>query len=144
LRHLHEIETAAARRTMEPGLFLLVRGPRSGFGGSGVTAVDDIRRVGSFVASNAGRSSALLVGLVPDGVAAIDFTFAKGDTRVPGRKRTYPTVYRATAPVVNNVVAITVPRAPEDAIVNEQVWHAPDGTVVNTVRWPPPYVTPAR
>ncbi|HEX7300520.1 MAG TPA: hypothetical protein VF257_16100 [Solirubrobacteraceae bacterium] len=143
LRKLHRIERAAARRTLEAGLFLLVRGPYSGFGGGGVTEVDDIRRYGSFVASNAGSRSALLVGLVPDGVAAIDFTFAAGHTRVPGSDRTYASAHRATAPVADNVVAVTVPRAPEDAIVNEQVWRAADGTVVNTVRWPPPYVTPA-
>ena len=137
LRHLHEIETAAARRTTEPGLFLLVRGPRSGFGGSGVTAVADIRRIGTFVAANAPRGSALLVGLVPDGVATIDFTFAPGHSRVPGSNRRYGTAYRATAPVVNNIVAVTVPRAPQDAIVNRQVWRAADGTAINTVRWPP-------
>jgi hypothetical protein len=137
LRHLREIERAAARRTVEAGLFLFVRGPHSGFGGSGVTAVGDIRRIGSFVASNAGPRSALLVGLVPDGVATIDFTFADGHSRGPDSNRTYRTVYRHTAAVANNIVALTVPRAPEDAIVNRQVWRTADGTPVNTVRWPP-------
>ena len=137
LRHLHEIEYAASRRTVEPGLFLFVRGPSSGFGGSGVTAVADIRRIGSFVASNAARRSALLVGLVPDGVATIDFSFAKGHSRGPDSNRTYATVYERTVAVVDNIVALTVPRAPEDAIVNRQVWRAADGTAVNTVRWPP-------
>jgi hypothetical protein len=137
LRHLHEIEYAASRRTVEPGLFLFVRGPSSGFGGSGVTAVPDIRRIGTFVASNAARRSALLVGLVPDGVATIDFSFAEGHSRGPDSNRTYDTVYRHTVAVVNNIVALTVPRAPEDAIVNHQVWRAADGTAVSTVRWPP-------
>jgi hypothetical protein len=136
LRHLHEIEAKAARRTLEPGLFLLVSGPNGGFGGSGVTAVGDIRRIGTFVASGSGRGSALLVGLVPDGVATIDFTFAAGPSRAPGSNRTYSTDRRSAA-VVNNIVALMVPRASEDAIVNRQVWHAADGTAVNTVRWPP-------
>jgi hypothetical protein len=137
LTHLHEIERAAARRTVEPGLFLLVRGPHTGFGGSGVTSLSDIRRIGTFVASNSGRDSALLVGLVPDGVASIDFTFAAGHSRGPDSARRYPTAYQHTAAVVDNVVALVVPRAPEDAIVNRQIWHAADGTAVNTVRWPP-------
>jgi len=136
LRHLHEIERKAARRTLEAGLFLLVSGPSGGFGGSGVTALADIRRIGTFVASAAGRGSALLVGLVPDGVATVDFTFAAGHSRAPGSNRTYSTDRRSAA-VGNNIVALTVPRAPEDAIVNRQVWHAADGTAVNTVRWPP-------
>jgi hypothetical protein len=137
LRHLHDIEYAAARRTVEPGLFLLVRGSNSSFGGSGVTSLGDIRRIGTFVAGNAGRDSALLVGLVPDGVATIDFTFAAGRSRGPDSARTYATTYRRTVAVVDNVVALTVPRAPEDAIVNRQVWHAADGTAINAVRWPP-------
>jgi hypothetical protein len=137
LRHLHEIERKAARRTVEAGLFLLVSGPKGGFGGSGVTAVSDIRRIGTFVASDAGRGSALLVGLVPDGVATIDFTFAAGHSRAPGSNRTYSSAYRRSAAVANNIVALMVPRAPEDAIVNRQVWHAADGTAINTVRWPP-------
>jgi hypothetical protein len=137
LTHLHEIESAAARRTLEAGLFLLVRGPHSGFGGSGVTSVSDIRRIGTFVASNSGRESALLAGLVPDGVASIDFTFAAGHSRGPDSARTYPAVYRRTVAVVDNVVGVVVPRAPEDAIVNRQIWHAADGTAVNSVRWPP-------
>jgi hypothetical protein len=137
LRHLHEIERKAARRTVEAGLFLLVRGPQSAFGGSGVTSLPDIRRIGTFVSAAAGSGSALLVGLVPDGVAAIDFTFAPGHSRAPGSNRTYPAAYQGTGAVADNVVALTVPRAPEDAIVNRQLWRAADGTAVNTVSWPP-------
>jgi hypothetical protein len=137
LRHLHEIEAKAARRTVEAGLFLLVTGPNGGFGGSGVTSLPDIRRIGTYVAAGTRNESALLVGLVPDGVATIDFTFAKGPSRAPGSDRTYPADDRRSAAVANNIVALTVPRAPEDAIVNRQVWHAADGTAVNTVSWPP-------
>jgi hypothetical protein len=48
----------------------------------------------------------------------------------------YRTVYRRTAAVVDNVVYLTVPRLPGDALFNRQVWHAPDGSVVNTVKPP--------
>jgi hypothetical protein len=122
LRTLQDIEYAAARRTVEAGLFLVVRGPHSGVGGGATTAVADIRRFGTFVSSSAPDHRALLVGLVPDGVATIDFSFG--------------TAYHRTVAVTSNVIALTVPRAPQDALVNRQVWHAADGSVVNTVRSP--------
>jgi hypothetical protein len=48
----------------------------------------------------------------------------------------YRKIYRRTAAVVDNVVALTVPRLPGDALFNRQVWHAADGTVVNTIKPP--------
>jgi hypothetical protein len=74
-------------------------------------------------------------------VARIDFTFARGRSLdlgpgPSGRDRVYRTVYRRTAAVVDNVVYLTVPRLPGDALFNRQVWHAPDGSVVNTVKPP--------
>jgi hypothetical protein len=40
------------------------------------------------------------------------------------------------AAVVDNVVYLTVPRLPDDALYNRQLWHAADGTVVNTIKPP--------
>ncbi|HEX6618488.1 MAG TPA: hypothetical protein VF024_02450 [Solirubrobacteraceae bacterium] len=67
-----------------------------------------------------------MVGLVPDGVATIDFTFARGHGRSlgPDDDRVYRTIYRRTAAVVDNVVYLTVPRLPGDALFNRQVWRA--------------------
>jgi hypothetical protein len=48
----------------------------------------------------------------------------------------YRKIYRRTAAVVDNVVALTVPRLPGDALFNRQVSHAADGTVINTIKPP--------
>ncbi|HEX6744390.1 MAG TPA: hypothetical protein VF087_09245 [Solirubrobacteraceae bacterium] len=75
-------------------------------------------------------------------MATIDFTFARGHSLGlgpgprSGRDRVYRTVYRRTAAVVDNVVCLTVPRLPGDALFNRQVWRAADGSVVNTIKPP--------
>jgi hypothetical protein len=120
-------------REPQPGLFLLVRGPRSGFGGGG-GSVADLRKYGSFVTSGARRHQARMVGLVPDGVATIDFTFARGHSIEPNGP-TYSRVYRRSVAVLDNVVAFTVPRRAIDTAAARQVWRGADGAVVNTVQW---------
>jgi hypothetical protein len=37
---------------------------------------------------------------------------------------------------VDNIVSLTVPRLPGDALFNRQVWRAANGTVVNTIKPP--------
>jgi hypothetical protein len=69
-------------------------------------------------------------------VATIDFTFARGHGLGPEGDRVYRKVYRRTVAVVANVVALAVPRMPQDAFFNRQLWRAADGSVVNTVRPP--------
>jgi hypothetical protein len=76
-----------------------------------------------------------MVGLVPDGVATIDFSFAKGRSLQPGGP-TYHRVYRRTVAVVDNIFALTVPRRAMDAFASRQVWRAADGAVVNVVGGP--------
>jgi hypothetical protein len=74
-----------------------------------------------------------LVGLVPDGVATIEFTFARGHALGPEDDRVYRRIYRRAVAVVSNIVLLTVPRMPLDALYNRQVWRAADGSVVNTI-----------
>jgi hypothetical protein len=78
-----------------------------------------------------------VVGLIPDGVAKIDFTFARGQgvERTP-RRHFYRHIYRRSVAVVHNVVALSVPRAPEDVFWSRQVWRDADGSVVNVVKPP--------
>jgi hypothetical protein len=94
--------------------------------------------------------------VLPDGtsvyvVPALSARFARGRPR-PRRRRhdrlhlrprpqprprpRHDRVYQRTAAVVHNVVYLTVPRLPGDALVNRHVWHAADGSVVNTIEPP--------
>lgn len=79
-----------------------------------------------------GAARSGLVGLVPDGVATIDFTFAKGHSRASGvpDSPTYPKVDHLSAKVVDNVVVLTAPRGSADVMYNRQVWRRADGSVI--------------
>src|SRR3954451_12802857 len=138
LRSFQTSRRQAASLPRRPGLFVFESGPHGGGGGGGLD-VPGIREHGALNAPSVRGRGSRLVGLVPDGVATIDFTFARGHSLGggPGRRRGYRTGYRRTAAVVDNVVALTVPRLRGDALFNRQVWHAADGTVVNTIK--PPY-----
>ena len=138
LRAFERSQRQAASRPPQPGLFVFAFGPYGGGGGGGGSDVREIRKYGALNASYVRGRGSRVVGLVPDGVATIDFTFARGHSLGlgpdAGHDRVYRTIYRRTAAVVHNVVALTVPRMPEDALFNRQVWHAADGTVVNTIQ----------
>jgi hypothetical protein len=137
LRSFQTSRRQAASLPPRPGLFVFESGPHGGGGGGGLD-VPGIREHGALNASYVRGRGSRVVCLVPDGVATIDFAFARGHSLGggPGRGRVYRTVYRRTAAVVDNVVALTVPRLPGDALFNRQVWHAADGTVVNTIKPP--------
>jgi hypothetical protein len=135
LRDLQRGQREAAGLQPQPGLFVETFG-RGGGGGGGGLDVATIRKHGEFNSLGLGRRGARVVGLVPDGVATIDFAFARGRAVGPRGTRVYRTVYRRTVAVVHNIVVLTVPRAPEDALFSRQVWRATDGSVVNTVRPP--------
>lgn len=75
-----------------------------------------LRKQGSVISIGGGKARRTrIIGVVPDGVATIDFAFAKGrsiETYPPGVRapeRTYATVYRETVKVVSNVYALRVP-----------------------------------
>jgi hypothetical protein len=136
LRAQQREEGELAQRPAQPGLFVFARGPHGGGGGGGDVAM--VREHGSFGSSHVRGRGSLVVGLVPDGVAKIEFAFARGRSLEPEHKtrRTYRTVYRRTVAVVHNIAALTVPRLPLDALFYRQVWRAADGSVVNVVRAP--------
>jgi hypothetical protein len=125
----------AASRPPQPGLFVFAFGPHGGGGGGGLD-VSDIRRHGALNASYVRGRGSRVIGLVPDGVATIDFTFARGHGLGPDGDRIYRKIYRRTAAVVDNLVVLTVPRMPLDALFNRQVWRAADGSVINTIKPP--------
>ncbi|MGZ4279778.1 MAG: hypothetical protein ACXVVU_24305 [Solirubrobacteraceae bacterium] len=137
LRNYERGQREAASSPPTPGILVFEFGPHGGGGGGGGQDVAGIRKRGAYTSTYAGRRRGTrLVGLIPDGVAAIEFTFARGRGLGPEGDRVYRTIYRRTAAVVDNVVALTVPRMPEDAFFNRQVWRAADGSVVNTVKPP--------
>jgi hypothetical protein len=134
LRTLQHSQRELAKRGPTPGIFVEAIGPHGGGGGGGQD-VAAIRKYGSYTASSVRGRGSRLVGLVPDGVATIDFTFARGHALGPeDEDRVYRRIYRRTVAVVSNVVVLTVPRAPLDALYNRQVWRAADGSVVNTIK----------
>jgi hypothetical protein len=136
LRDFEHQQRQAANLSPQPGLFVFASGPDGRGGGGGGLDLPAIRKYGVLDASYVRGRGSRLVGLVPDGVATIDFTFARGHGLGlgPERDRVYSTIYRRTAAVVDNVVYLTVPRLPIDALFDRQVWRAPDGTVVNTIK----------
>jgi hypothetical protein len=141
-RLLHTFEQSqrqVAGRPPRPGLFVFESGPHGGGGGGGL-GVAELRKRGAFSASYVRGRGSRVVGLVPDGVATIDFTFARGHSLDlgPGHShdRVYRTIYRRKAAVVHNIVYLTVPRMPQDALYCRQLWRAADGSVVNTIKPP--------
>lgn len=105
-----------------------------GSGGGGSDA-REIRRRGMFRATQLSRRSrAVLSGVVPDGVASIDFVFARRGSRGRGRPPVrYPSVLRRSEPVQDNVVGFVVARRAEDAFPLRMVWRAADGRIVRVV-----------
>ncbi|MDO8213218.1 hypothetical protein [Conexibacter sp. CPCC 206217] len=110
------------------------RGNTIGGGGGGVDLAF-VRRYGLFGSSGSGSDDRSSVsGLLPDGVASIDMTFAQRASR--GRHRpaeVYPSAIELTVPVQDNVVSFEVARPAEDASPSRMVWHAADGSVVRVV-----------
>jgi hypothetical protein len=74
--------------------------------------------------------------MVPDGVATVEFEFARGHSRDVDARRIYRRVYRRRVAAVNNVVAMTAPRSALDVLFHREVWRAADGSVVNVVPAP--------
>jgi hypothetical protein len=135
-RFLHNVQDSwrqALGSAPHPGLFLQERGPDGGGAGGAGGDADVISKGGGFMSSGDGAHSRL-TGLIPDGVATIDFTFARGRSLGLNGHRVYRRLYRHAAAVVSNVVTLIVPREPQDALYNRQVWRAADGSVIKTVQ----------
>ena len=105
---------------------------RLGGGGGGV----DLRwflRHGMFGSSGAGDTSDVS-GLLPDGVASVDLTFAKAVSRGPHRDpQTYPKTIKLTVPVRDNVVSFRVARPAYDAFPTLMVWRRADGSAMRRI-----------
>jgi hypothetical protein len=72
--------------------------------------------------------------LLPDGVARIEVTFARTESRGPDRPpRRYARAIRRTLLVRDNVVSFRVLRDAEDAFPSRQVWRSASGEVLRVV-----------
>lgn len=103
-------------------------------GGGGGGRFSQFLKQGSSVSSG-GDDSAVLTGLVPDGVASLTMTFPK---RVSRGRYYKPRVFKrkvvVTAPVQENVFSVRVPRGAPDAFPSRTVWRAADGHVLHAFR----------
>jgi hypothetical protein len=71
-------------------------------------------------------------GLVPDGVATIDFTFRRLEPTGYWSKH-HPVTYRATVAVQDNVISFNPMLALRDSWVARQIWRAADGHVIRVI-----------
>jgi len=119
-------------------IFLFDRTPDGhlGGGGGGVDLGWFLRNGMFFSSGGLGRRTTL-AGLVPDGVASIDFTFARTVPRGPHRNpKVYPSAIALTERVQDNVVSVAVDRPTGDAFRTRMVWRRADGSVLRVVRSP--------
>jgi hypothetical protein len=92
------------------------------------------RRRGAMRLDGAGTGRlATFYGVVPDGVARIDFTFRRFEPTGYWSKH-HPVTYRSTGSVSGNVVSYTAPTSLRDGIYGTEVWRASDGSVIRVVR----------
>lgn len=112
--------------------------PREGFhflfAGSGAIAdLAALRKRGIYTGlGGPDASQTTFYGLLPDGVASIDYTFRRAD--LPGDPSNgHPVTHRATVAVRDNVVAFQVPVGLPDAWMARQVWRGSDGRVIRVV-----------
>ncbi|MFA9272459.1 MAG: hypothetical protein ACEQSX_17225, partial [Baekduiaceae bacterium] len=137
LRDVRADDAAAPRPTETPaeGVFLGVAGQAGALLQLvGQADMADFAERGlTGVSGNA--TDSVILGLVPDGVASVEFVFP----RVVEWGRLYkPTVFartiRLTASVKDNVVALRSPRPPmESMLATTMIWRSAAGDVVNTV-----------
>lgn len=102
-------------------------------GGGGGIDVRTFTRHGLFGSSGT-RGRSTVSGLLPDGVASVDFTFSRSVSR--GRHRdakVYPKAISLTVRVQDNVVAFDVDRPAYDAFPTQMVWHRADGSVLRRI-----------
>lgn len=113
-------------------LFQRTADGRIGSGGGGVDLAYFVRH-GLFASSGTGSRSTVS-GLLPDGVARVDFTFARSVSRGPHRDpKVYPMGIALSAEVQDNVVSFDVDRPAEDAFPAQMVWRRADGSVIRII-----------
>jgi len=121
----------------QEAIFLFSRAPNGGIGGGGGGIdVGFFRRHGMFMSSGT-RDRSDVAGLLPDGVASVELTFARSVSRGPHRDpKVYPRTLRVTVPVQDNVVSFEIARPAEDAFPTRMKWLRADGSVLRVVRGP--------
>jgi hypothetical protein len=141
-------QLAAARRKLAAGppstgpvvdrLYLYEELPRTHTGAlAGDVDAARFARRGILVGSALGATNTrtTVIGLVPDGVASVEFRYA----RVAGRGAdyrpfVYPSASSTTATVRENLVSASVPRWSGDALAPTMVWRSRAGKVLRVVR----------
>ena len=95
-----------------------------------------VARRGLFLSGGPGGTdtSTTLTGLVPDGVASVEFSYPRAAGRgADYRPYRYPSAFRATAQVQDNVLRIKVPRGDGDALTARMTWRSVTGAVIRVV-----------
>jgi hypothetical protein len=112
--------------------------PREGFhflfaGSGGSDDLAALRKRGIYTGLGGPEASqTTFYGLLPDGVASIDYTFRRPG--LPGSPSNgHPVTHRTTVAVRDNVVAFQVPLGLSDAWMARQVWRGSDGRVIRVV-----------
>ncbi len=136
--------SAAFRREAKRQLRNVIRSawiasPREGvwlFAGGSGTATDlaGLQHRGAFTWTGGFKvADTAIYGLLPDGVASVEFTFRRFEPTGYWSKH-HPVTLRYGTPVNDNLVAFHVPLTLRDASIWRQVWHASDGHVLRVVR----------
>lgn len=119
----------------QEAIYFFTRSPSGGLGGGGGGVdVGYFRRHGMFMSSGT-RDRSDVAGLLPDGVASVEMTFARSVSRGPHRDpKVYPRTIRVTVSVRDNVVSLEIARPAEDAFPTRMVWRRANGSVIRDVR----------
>jgi hypothetical protein len=135
--HIARDERRAAARPRGPydQVFLFDRAADGRLGGGGGGGpFGRVLTHGSVGTSGTDDRTAMVRGVVPDGVATVTMTFPKRESRGPYYKpRVFPRRVVVTAPVRENVFSVRVPRSAPDAFASRTVWRAADGHVLRVV-----------
>jgi hypothetical protein len=124
-----------AKSIPREGVFVFEFRPDGLGGGGGGVGAKFIRENGEFGSSGTRDGSAVVNGLIPDGVATVTSFFSRKAPRGPGRRpKVYPKTIERTDRVQDNMISFTVARDAEDAFPVKMIWRAADGSIVRVVR----------
>jgi hypothetical protein len=135
-RRLNRQEQPAAGFPSREAIFLFTRAKNGsiGGGGGGVDLAWFLRHGLFGSAQHLPEDRSTVTGLLPDGVATVEATFAQRASR--GRHRpaeVYSSELNVKAPVQDNVASFEVARPAEDAFPSKMIWRAADGSVVRVI-----------
>lgn len=123
------------RPTTAPGVWLIGYGRRFGGGGGGAGAAQ-IERAGMWSSQSGGTGAdpgrTLFGGVVPDGVSTVTLQYPAG--KLGGFSHRRGPALTVTAPVLENVVVVSVERAGNQATgAVTTTWRAENGAVIKTL-----------